>query len=142
MSSAAGCPTIDVSWPSGCPSGFTAEEVFYTPNSEAAETFGSGNTPFLTGATDCPLYACVNAAGQSPTQVANASCQGGVKGNLPLILMGAGAVGLFVLPGWLKLLGLAAIAAGGLQGIGTHQQAQMATDGSYRWTCVTASTSW
>jgi hypothetical protein len=136
-----GCPKVDLSWPSGCPSGFTAEEVFYTPNSEAAETFGSGNTP-VPGNGGCPLFACVNAAGQSPIQVANAACQSGVQGNLPLVMMGAGVVGLVALPGWLKLLGLACIAGGLLQGIGTNRQAQMASDGSYAWTCVTAPTSW
>jgi hypothetical protein len=56
-----------------------------------------------------------------------------------MILMGAGAVGLIALDGWLKLLGVVAIGAGFLQYVATHQQAQIVGNS---YTCVTANTSW
>ncbi len=136
------CPTVDPMYPNGCPAGFTLEELYYVPNSEAQNVTASTPgavpqpNPSFTGTGPCFAYACRSASGQSPIGAVQATCSNSAIYTQPefLALFGAGAAALFLLDGWAKLIGLALIGYGFLGGIGYQVQAQTQVDGSIK--CV------
>ena len=116
------CPTLqtDPLFPNGCPSGFTS-------------------TPFSGPLGGCTEYECRNAAGVAPLMAAN--CGGTLAGGMTpttMLLLGAGVLGIAFDQ---LLLGILAIGAGLLAGLGTHMQADIdPTTGAV--ICRSAVTSW
>lgn len=106
----------DPTYPTGCPAGFTLQQMFYVPNSEVTNVTAStpGAVPLLSAG--CPQYICQNAQLQSPGQIASnahfSSCN-----TEALIILAAGIAGLIFLPGWTKILSLAALPASFLVGL-------------------------
>jgi hypothetical protein len=130
------CPSVDPMYPTGCPAGFTAQQIFYVPNSEQPLTYGTPGP----GAVPMPnpsiqncnqSFSCVNAQGQSPIAATQGTC--------PTLTpaagwaLGATALAVFLLPGVFKLL---ALPVGFFAFIfsGQQWQAQPQPDGSIK--CV------
>jgi hypothetical protein len=132
------CQQIDKLYPAGCPSGFSLKQVFYTPNSELPQTYGSGNTPVSDPVNpSCFMYACVDASGNSPIGAAQAKCP---PDFLSYGLIAGGIAAFLFLDGWTKLLGIVPIGIGVLNGLATHMQAELQPDGTIK--CIRAGTSW
>jgi hypothetical protein len=99
------CPTADINFPGGCPAGFTLKD---------AGPLGV-----------CPsFFQCVDGSGKTPLQVQKCGLD-----PVFVALVAAGVVGLVALPGWWKLLSLAAFAAGVVEGVGYNMQASVDSTG-------------
>ena len=125
---------IDPMYPGGCPTGFTLQELYYVPNSEATNVTAA--TP---GAVPLPgnQYACMNASGVSPLAFAQSNgSQFAIYTQMPfLAILAAGVAALLLGDGLMKLLGVAVVGCGVVAGGLTYQnQAQVQTDGSIK--CV------
>lgn len=113
------CPTqqADPLFPNGCPTGFTLQ-------------------PYSGPLGGCTEYSCKDANGKGPIQAQ--SCGPDL---IPWALIGSGIAAIIMLDGWWVLLGIPLLAAGALEGIGYHMQAEIdPTTGQV--TCKRAVTSW
>jgi hypothetical protein len=118
----------DPSWPKGCPTGYTNQAMYYVPNSEVVNALSTTPGAVLElGANGCPQYVCTNSSGEGPLQnPGTAGCGVFGTGLFPAqaALYAAGALGLLLLPGWGKLLGVGALAGGFLYAWGWQWQLQ------------------
>lgn len=100
------CPTVDPMYPTGCPAGYTLQELYYVPNSEVTNVTASTPgaiplpNPSYTGSGSCLTYACMNSSMNTPSGVSDQQCYQ----NNQMIQIAVAAAGLLLLPGWLKLL--------------------------------------
>jgi hypothetical protein len=104
------CPTpADPSYPSGCPAGFTLQEMWYVPNSEVTNATAStpGAVQYSPTGNGCPGYICQNSQGQSPDSIA-ANARLTTCSTEAMAILAAGVAALIFLPGWSKLIALPA----------------------------------
>ena len=102
------CVNQDPQYPSGCPSGFTLQQVMSNGKPfQLPDPAGSGVL--------CNQFACMNSAGQTPFAVTSASSAQSTTTS-QIGLLAAAGLSVFLLPGPWKLLslGLAAIVLTGL----------------------------
>ncbi len=110
-------PSADLSYPAGCPTGFTLQPGYYLPHSQQLTVPAStpGALPSLLP-NGCPQYYCTNSQGQSAVQLGANAAQSQCNSE-SIAILGLGILGLIFLPGWTKLIavwGLGASFAGGL----------------------------
>lgn len=106
---AASCANTDPLYPGGCPAGFVAQPTFTCPpNFDVACAASSPGAKAFFDTAGCVSWQCLDPNFKNPFELQSTAKFSNCNQQSLMVLAG-GALALILLPGWSKLLALAAV---------------------------------